>query len=684
MTTTLSKYFDVDIVPGVSPDTDATKSQTPHWTNSDKIRFVKGKPQKIGGWEKITMNGPPITGCVRTIFSSFISQKLYTLLGADTGLYALLGSSLSNITPLDPSTIAIPNSLSTHYDTLGSDPVSTTIGSDEIIISDSEASLFEAGDNYTLSGSTSVGGVPDGEINTTHMIRRIDDLNNLITLRVTTSATSTTTGGGGSVVRSSGLLTVDDTAHGQTNNDRVSFSLATDTGGILASEINVEHNIRNVQDNTFDILTSGLATSSVSGGGGAATTYLQQIADGECDEGSGQGYGMSFYGNGLYGTALVSDNGLRYPQIWFLDRFGNNIVGTPGNAAEVYTWDGSLLTAPTVIANAPTDVNYSFVSDNILITFGADSIGNRIKASDQNNITQWTSSSTNQVFTDDIEGAGLLRSHVSLNGTNLIFTNNQCYTFRYIGLPLVWEIRFKDNIGIIGPLARVVVKGVAYWMGENNFYQWRGGNVEVISSNTSTESTILNYVFKNINRGQLSKCFAWYNTRYDEIWFHYPSDGSQEVDRVARYHVTNKHWEPDTFDRLAAEYPNINSKFPRLIDSNSDLFRHEIGNDDDTAAMPWTLTTNMRDFGTNNKLQPIIIPDSIQSGDITFTAKSFSYPQSPSAKNTQNLTITPTTSFLPLGVDGRFFEYTFSGEELGQQWIMGKWQESVQQSSRSQ
>jgi hypothetical protein len=479
-------------------------------------------------------------------------------------------------------------------------------------------------------------------------------------------------------------VTINDTAHGQADGDRVSIASAADTGGITGAQINLEFQIRNVDTDTFDIMTAGTATSSVSGDGGASTEYQQQLTDGNCDEANGQGYGMGMYGVGRYGLAPTSTNGKRYPRIWFFDSFGDNILMTPGNSGGIYTWDGDLTGAPSLVSNAPTDVNYAFVSNNTLVTFGADGVDNRIKASDQGDITQWTSSSTNSVFTDDIEGAGRFWSHVSLNGTNLIFTPNQCYTFRFIGLPLVWDTDFKDTIGICAPMARVVVGGVAYWMGQNNFYMWRGGKIEVVGSNIGSESTLLEYVFNDINRSQISKSFAWYNKRYDEVWFHYPSAASNEVDRVARYHVTDKHWTPDTFDRLAAFYPNQNLQFPRLIDSSANIYRHEVGTDDDVNSMAWSLKTNLRDFGTDNVLNPIIIPDSIQVGDISVFAESFSYPQSPVPKNTKTITIEPTKPFSPLGVDGRFIQYTFSGNELGQSWKMGAWKESIQVSSRSE
>ena len=684
MTTTISEFIPIDALAGVCPVTDCTEANTPHYVMADKIRFVKGKPQKLGGWDAVTLNGQDIAGCVRSVFSAQLNSKIQTLLGSNEALYGLIGSENQNITPFNTVAIAIADSLDTDRTTLGSNPLSMTNTSQNVVVADTNASQYAVGDNYTLSGATATGGVPTGDLNKEHVIRAIGT--NTVTIRVTTAATSTTTGGGASVVRSTGLITVNDTAHGQANGDRVKLQDAATTGGVLDTSINGEHIIRNITTDTFGVMTDGTATSSVTGGGGSSTEYFDQLTEGLCDETSGQGYGMARYGNGLYGTALVSENNRRLPRIWFFDNFGENVIMTPGNGERVYGWTGTQAAAPTVIANAPTEVNYAFVSDSILVTLGAGGVKNKIKTSDQNALTTWTASSTNQVFEDDIEGAGRFKSHVSLNGTNLLFTDNQCYTFRYIGLPFIWEVKFKDNIGLIAPMARVVVKGIAYWQGQDNFYMWRGGNIEVIPSNSSNESTLLKYVFENVNRSQSSKFFAWYNKRYDEIWFHYATADSLEVNAIARYHVTDRHWVPDTMNRTAAEYPVTSLQLPRLVDSLGNLYRHEVGHDDSQVSMAFSLTTNLQEIQTSNVQQVQLIPDSIQTADtdLAVTVRAKSYPQSPSFKNSKDFTVTPTTEFLPVGVDGRLLQYVISGNALGQEWIMGAWQQGLQLSSREE
>jgi hypothetical protein len=677
--TKASAYNEIQILPGVMPSTDATPSDIPCWASAFHVRFdpSTGRIRKLGGWETVTFDyDATITGTIRTIYSATINNKVYTVLGTNSYLYSLIGSQLTNITPLETTPVAVANSLATHYGTLGNNPIGTTNGSAFITVTDADAARYKVNDNYTLSGASTTNGVPNTELNAEHVIRSIGS--GTVTFLVATSATSTGSGGGASVVRSDGLIRVTSATHGMVDGQRVDISGAASTGGILNTEINQEFIIRNVAPNTFDVMTIGTSTSSVSGGGGAATEYYPQLAAGNLDQGLGQGYGVGLYGVGLYGTALTSTSGETYPRIWFMDRFGDDIVMTPGNQEGAYTWDGSTATAPTLIANAPTAINYLFVSDNILVTFGAGAVENKIFASDQGDYTNWTSTAANQVFEDNIEGAGRLLSHVPVDGYNLIFTEQQTYTFKYIGLPNIWQTLLLDSaIGIIAPMARISVNGIAYWMGQENFYMFRGGKIEIIPSNFTAQSSILRYVFDDLNYSQRFKIFAWYNEKFDEVWWHYPSSESNECDRIARFSRRLGCWVPDLMDRTAAEYPSQNLSSPRLANAST-LYIHESGNDDDDAAMAFSATTKKYITGKDTANQVQIVPDSTMSGTITLEVRSYNYPQSQTAMNDQSYSITGTTERVPVQLNGRYYDYTFSGEEMGQEFLMGRWFEESQ------
>jgi len=401
------------------------------------------------------------------------------------------------------------------------------------------------------------------------------------------------------------------------------------------------------------------------------------LASGRVDEGASQGYGAGLYGIGLYGTALVSNLGRLCPRIWFVDRFANSFVMTPGNQNGLYQWFGDVLTKPVLVENAPTNINYAFVSNNIIVTFGAENIENRIFSSDFD-INVWTSSSTNQVYDDDIEGAGRLTSHCPAQDTNLIFTTTKTYTFRYIGLPNVWEILpLDDKVGIIAPMARVSVNGDAFWMSLENFHVYRGGRTQVIPANTQDESTALRYVFDDLNYGQKSKIFAWYNPRYKEVWYHYPSANSNECDRVIRVNLSDFSWSIDKLPRTAGEYPSVKTPNPYLANSNI-LYKHELGVNADQMPLSFNLIGPRLYNGKSNLMVTGFIPDSIQTNDINFTVTGYRYPQSVMPTDTKTEIVTPNTEFFQSAIAARYYQYQWQGNALDQDWRMGTWFDDVQ------
>lgn len=680
-------------MPGVMPLTDATPSDIPCWQDAFHCRFDPntGRLKKIGGWERNVFDfNETIRGIIRTVWSATINQRIYTILGTNTNLYSVLGSRLANITPFQTTSINIPNSLSTHYGSLANNPIETTLGSNTIAITDTEADLFKPGDVYTLSGAVSVNGIPAIEINGPKIVRTVGP--NIITVYVSTSANASSSGGGGGIFRSSGLVTVQATANGLFNGDRIKIEGATGFGGITADQINQEFIIRNVSTNAFNIMTSGTATSSVSAAGGSGTSYYPPIPSGNENQLVGQGYGAGLYGMGLYGTALVSRSGTQYPRVWFVDRFGDNIVMTPGNQTGVYTWAGDDTVAPTLISNAPTEINYAFVQNNILVTFGYQA-ENKIFASDQGDYTQWTASANNQVFEDIIEGAGRFISHVPVDGYSLIFTENQTYTFKYIGLLSgVWQITQLDAaIGIISPMARVSVNGYAYWMGQDNFYMFRGNKVEIIPSNFGAQSSILRYVFDDLNYSQRYKIFAYYNEQYDEIWFFYPTSGSNNPNKIARYSRKLNCWVPDELERTAAEYPTQNLSNPRLA-NESLLYTHEVGWDDDGQPMVFHAKTKRYYMGTENILAAQVLLDvkteveGLSQSEVSYiwTTYSYLYPMFTAAQaDIKAYHVLGTTNEITLPIVGRYLEHKIRGEQLGQSFFMGSCMLAIQLSSRA-
>ncbi len=685
MANSVASLRPIQTVAGVQPSTDETPWATKHYTDTLGIRFRGGKPEKIGGNQALSFdNGNTIDGVPRSIFSQNINGKNYRLIGTHTRLYALIGSGLVNITPFKLTSVSLGANLTTDYVTLGSNPAATVSGERTVTITKTGASRYRAGDEVTLSGfSGALNGIPDTELNAAHIVRSVSS--GSFTIRTATAATSTGSGGGASVICASGLVQATKATHGLSDGDRVKISGAVAVGGITAPQLNLEFIIRVTGSGTFDFFTSGTASSSATGSGGS-TVYYEPIDEGEINVSAGQGYGAGRYGVGLYGVSKTSTGGTyTYPQIWCFGRYGNLILCSPGNGGLLYEWDGDTNEAPVKVANSPDAINWFFVSDNIIVTFGADTGGgqieNRIYTCDQSDRTNWTATAENQVFDDAIEGAGRFISQINVRGVNLLFTFTQVYTFEYIGLPNVWRIReISRQSGIVGPLARIEVNGIAYWMGQQNLYTWRGAAVEVFGSNSSRRQTNQRFVFGQLSTLQRYKAFAWYNEPYEEINFHYPSQATGEVDLVSRVNLLEMAWANDEIERTAAEQPAPIAYYPILAAYDGAVYRHEFGFDNNGDGQPFSFTTNRFSLGKKETKLTSFIPDGVFSGSVTVTIRGYQWPQSLTPIDTQTFTVTATSGRQAVNVNGRYWTYTIAGDSLGQSFSLGDWMEELQQS----
>ena len=72
------------------------------WVDGDFVRFRYGLPEKIGGWQQLTVANETLPGAARkqVAFSSFKGEK-YTAIGTSQGLFLYYGEAFYDITPLD-------------------------------------------------------------------------------------------------------------------------------------------------------------------------------------------------------------------------------------------------------------------------------------------------------------------------------------------------------------------------------------------------------------------------------------------------------------------------------------------------------------------------------------------------------------------------------------------------------
>jgi hypothetical protein len=146
------------------------------WYETNKVRFRRGMPQKIGGW--VRLSSATFLGICRSMLNwvTLQGQNLVTV-GTNLKYYIERGGAYYDITPIR-STVTLTN------------PFDTTDGSAVVLVTDLAHGALE-GDFVTFSGATAVGGLT---LNNEYQISLIDEDSYNITAE--TTASSTATGGG--------------------------------------------------------------------------------------------------------------------------------------------------------------------------------------------------------------------------------------------------------------------------------------------------------------------------------------------------------------------------------------------------------------------------------------------------------------------------------------------------------
>jgi len=177
-------FIKVQFRPGVNRETTSYGDES-GWYNSNLIRFRKGRPEKMGGWERLSSNTIEGTGRSLHAWAALDGSK-YMGLGTETKFYIEEGGGYNDITPIRVTT------------TLGSNPLKTGSASSGILTVTAPSHGAVDNDFVTFYGATTTDGVTAAQINIEHQITLIDS--NSYTVTTEGSASSGDTAGGGSAV----------------------------------------------------------------------------------------------------------------------------------------------------------------------------------------------------------------------------------------------------------------------------------------------------------------------------------------------------------------------------------------------------------------------------------------------------------------------------------------------------
>jgi len=413
------------------------------------------------------------------------------------------------------------------------------------------------------------------------------------------------------------IVTVTDANGGYKNGDFVTFSNASAVGGLT---LNGEFQITYTTGNTYTIVSPSSASSAATGGGTVTAVY--QINSGSELETPLRGWSAGAWGESTWGNGGASTESLR---IWSQGNFGEDLIlGHRGSP--VFFWDASantpldnpatLLSAESGASNVPTAQNIILVSDinRFVFCFGANPLGTNvqdpmlIRWSDQEDATNWTPTATTQAGDLRLSRGSEIVAAEQTRQELLVWTDFSVYSLQYVGAPVVWAAQLVgENSSIMSQNSVAVADNVAYWFGKDKFYMYDGG-VKVLPCD------VKRYVFSNINRANIEQVFGSTNEGFDEIWWFYPSSGSNENDRYVVYNYVQKIWYYGNLTRTAWLDSGIGA-FPVAATNSHNLVQHEVGLDDaetgTTVPIVASITSAQFDLDEGDKFMLVsrMVPD---------------------------------------------------------------------------
>jgi hypothetical protein len=342
-------------------------------------------------------------------------------------------------------------------------------------------------------------------------------------------------------------------------------------------------------------------------------------------------------------------------------------------AGTIYVYDTASGGRSHALLNAPSSVQAMFVTpERFVVALGTATSFLELAWADQNDYTVWSSLATNTALTGRTlqGGTRFIAGTPVRGGVSLAFTDKVVFALNYSGDNFVYDTpEVADNAAIASQYAVGVLGENAYWMSDSEFWVWNG-SVQSLPSDDIRE-----YVFNNINRSYISKCWVWVLRAKKEVWFNYPSASSTEIDSYVIWHTDQQCWSIGTWSTLSgsgARTAGVDAdlfSFPQAADVNGVLYQHEMGNDDNGSALDAYLVFSPIDVSNGDLNVDVMgfIPDFTRlSQQVVLTVNTRLYPQdSNTVSGPYTITSTDTTPTIDLRTDGKMVGFELESDILG-------------------
>jgi hypothetical protein len=392
-------------------------------------------------------------------------------------------------------------------------------------------------------------------------------------------------------------ITVSDTNHGAIAGDFVTYSGAASLGGnVTAAVLNQEYQIDTITDGNTYVITAKdtdsvtvTANASDTGNGGASVVGEYQINTSIDTTVYGAGWGSDPWSDGAWGAAGSIVAGEARLGFWSQDNFGEDLIFNRTNMP-IFYWDASVgtgtravnLTTISGASDVPTVSNIVMVSDSDrhVIAFGCDpldDVGTQdpllIRWSDQENAADWTPTTTNTAGDLRLGSGTQIIAVTETKREIVIFTDVSMHSMQFLGPPYTFGIQLiSSNIQIFGQKSVVNIGDAVFAMANGKFYKYDGNLTEL-------QCSVEDYVFSDFNNEQRQKAYGGHNLKFSEIWWFYPSSGSEENDRYVVYNYEQDIWYYGSMARTAWVVSGLLS-YPVAASPDGYLYSHENGLND--------------------------------------------------------------------------------------------------------
>ena len=621
-------FVKLQFKPGLNRD-QTNYSNEGSWYECDKIRFLSGYPQKIGGWVKQTPNS--FLGTCRQLFNyvtSFTDNLL--AVGTNLKLYIEAGGYFYDVTPLQETTAA------------GDVTFTATNGSSTVTVLDT-ATPAKAGNYVNFTGAASLGGNVTADVLNAEIGFEINTVinANAFTIVVPVTANASDSGNGGA--STIGKYQIDVGEPGGT----FGYGWGTDPWGRLEWGLGGTTPVAlDGRDWWYDNLDNDL---------------IANIRDGA----------IYYWQRGIIpspGTALAT-NAILLSE--YADDAGFDPNAVPTKAMQVLVSQ----------------------NDQHVVCFGSVPYGDTnvdkfdpllIRWSDQDNPGQWTPAPTNSAGDIRVSRGSRIVRALPTRQEILVWTESHLYSFQFLGTTDVFGLQeLADNISIISPRACASVNNVTYWMGKEKFYAY-SGRVETLPC------TLRQFIYQDINYNQVDTIISGTNEGWNEIWWMYPSASSAYPNRYVIYNYLERIWYYGNIDRTGWLDSPLR-EYPMSVNTPSGtktgvLYNQEEGFDEDGAPMVSYIQSSDFDIDDGEKfvLTRRMIPDinfsnsTAANPEVTLQVRARNFPGSrfQSTGTTDSKPVIETsvdvyTDQVFIRARARQMALKISSEDLGVNWQLG-------------